>query len=91
MLLRLSRIRKHDPMGDADLRKERVHSVLRAAHADSDSPALFLLSDAAEHLGITESSSINVRTDSQVSIDFMRGAANNNLGQGYANEQRVRL
>ena len=61
--------------GEPSYRGAAQHSSFTGEATALIEAFLFLLSDAAEHLGITESSSINVRTDSQVSIDFMRGAA----------------
>ena len=41
MLLRMSRIRRNDPMANATLRKERVHTSSRFAHAGPSTPGLF--------------------------------------------------
>ena len=51
MLLRLSRIRKNDPMGDPTLRSERVHTASRAAHAGPSAPGLFCF-DSSSHSDI---------------------------------------
>ena len=44
----MSRIRRNDPLADATLRKERVHTSSRFAHAGPSAPGLFT-SDTKAH------------------------------------------